>query len=68
MMENDWSGDPDYFTDLLMSLEAAVQAAATGGPMPRGMEGWTADQVQAELDRARDLQRKAIDRQEKGHS
>lgn len=65
----DWSGyDPDYFTDLLMSLDAAVQAAATGGPMPLGMEGWTVAQVQAERDRVRDLQRKALDRRENGRS
>ncbi len=64
----DWGGDPDYFTDPIMSMEATVKAAATGGPMPKGMEGWTAAQVQVELDRARDLQRKAIDRRKNGHS
>lgn len=51
MKPNNHSFDPDAYTDLLMGLDAAIANAKVGGPMPSGMEGWTAEEVKEERDR-----------------
>lgn len=41
--------DYDLLVDRVMSLEAAAKVVAAGGPAPAGMNGWTVEQIRAEL-------------------
>ena len=51
--------DYDLLVDQAMSLEAAVKVVASGGPAPAGMNGWTVEQIRAELAHVKNTMREA---------
>ena len=49
--------DYDLLVDQAMSLEAAAKVVAAGGPAPAGMNGWSVEQIRAELARVKNTMR-----------
>lgn len=51
--------DYDLLVDQAMSLEAAAKVVAAGGPAPAGMNGWSVEQIRAELSRIKNTLQEA---------
>ena len=60
--------DYDLLVDQAMSLEAAAKVVAAGGPAPAGMNGWTVEQIRAELAHVKNTMREAKKRGAATHS